>query len=158
MEVGRMVDGPQGVAERIRRATNDHDLDALADCFTSGYESVWPVHPARSFVGPEQVRRNWDQIFKAVPDVRIEIVDSVVSGEDVWAEWEFAGHRVDGEPFLMRGVTIISARDGRAELARFYLEPVEADAEEVNVAVRRLIGVPVADHGSVADQASGERR
>lgn len=136
--------GSQAVAERIYRATNAHDLDALTDCFTSDYESVWPVHPARTFVGTKQVRRNWEQIFDSVPDVRTEIINSAVSGDDVWAEWEFAGNRLDGDPFLMRGVTILRVQGDRVSHARFFLEPVEADAEEVNAAVRRLVGAPIA--------------
>jgi ketosteroid isomerase-like protein len=139
--------GPYVTVERIKQATNAHDLDALIDCFTNDYESAWPVHPARTFVGTEQVRRNWEQIFHSVPDVRIDVLDFVVSGDDVWAEWEFAGNRLDGEPFLMRGVTIMHVQDGRATRARFFLEPVEADAEEVNAAVRRLVAAPVADSG-----------
>jgi ketosteroid isomerase-like protein len=132
--------GPYATVERIKQATNAHDLDALTDCFTSDYESAWPVHPARSFGGTEQVRRNWGQIFNSVPDVKIDVLDFVESGDDIWTEWEFAGNRLDGEPFLMRGVTIMHVRDGRATHARFFLEPVEADAEEVNAAVRRLVG------------------
>ncbi|OXM68515.1 hypothetical protein CF165_13500 [Amycolatopsis vastitatis] len=132
--------GPMAVAERICRATSEHDLDALAACFSSEYQSVWPIHPARGFGGVDQVRRNWEQIFAGVPDVRTEVVNSVVSGDEVWSEWEFSGNRRDGEPFLMRGVVILRVSGERATLARFYLEPVDDTADEVNAAVRRLIG------------------
>jgi ketosteroid isomerase-like protein len=132
--------GPLAVIERINKATSEHDIHALADCFTSDYESVWPIHPARSFGGVDQVRRNWGQIFEAVPDVRTTIVSSVVSGDEVWAEWEFAGNRRDGQPFLMRGVVILRARADHATHARFYLEPVDDSPDEVDAAVRRLLG------------------
>ncbi|HKN56309.1 MAG TPA: nuclear transport factor 2 family protein [Amycolatopsis sp.] len=140
MTSDRTEDGPAAVVERIRRATSEHDLDALAACFTSEYQSVWPIHPARSFGGAEQVRRNWEQIFASVPDLRTEVINSVVSGDEVWSEWEFSGNRRDGEPFLMRGVVILRVPGERATLARFYLEPVDDTADEVNAAVRRLIG------------------
>ena len=140
MTSDRPETGPVAVVERIRRATTEHDLDALAACFTSEYQSVWPIHPARSFGGVEQVRRNWEQIFAAVPDMRTEVINSVVSGDEVWSEWEFSGNRRDGEPFLMRGVVILRVPSERATLARFYLEPVDDTADEVNAAVRRLIG------------------
>ena len=132
--------GPAAVAERIRRATSEHDLDALAACFTSDYQSVWPIHPARSFGGVEQVRRNWEQIFASVPDVRTEVLNSVVDGDETWSQWDFSGNRRDGEPFLMRGVVILRVPGERATLARFYLEPVDDTADEVNAAVRRLVG------------------
>jgi ketosteroid isomerase-like protein len=142
---------PYAVVKRINQATSEHDIDALVGCFTRDYESVWPVHPARTFVGTEQVRRNWGQIFSSVPDVRTHVTDSVVSGESVWTEWEFAGHRLDGQSFLMRGVVILRVQNDRATHARFYLEPVEADAEHVDAAVRRLVGAPV-DHAGTAAQ------
>lgn len=128
------------VVDRIRRALNAHDLDALASCFTGDYESVWPTHPARSFRGIEQVRRNWGVMFEAVPDLRAEVLDAVVSDGSVWTEWEFAGHRVDGQPHLLRGVVVLDVAGERAARSRFYLEPVEADAEHVDAAVRRLVG------------------
>ena len=53
--------------ESIRRATNDHDLDALVACFAPDYQSEFPVHPDRAFHGLEQLRRNWMLIFGAVP-------------------------------------------------------------------------------------------
>lgn len=140
MTSDRPETGPAAVVERIRRATSEHDADALAACFTSEYQSVWPIHPARSFGGVEQVRRNWQQIFAGVPDVRSEVLHSVVSGDEVWSEWEFSGNRRDGEPFLMRGVVILRAPGERATLARFYLEPVDDTSDEVNAAVRRLVG------------------
>lgn len=143
MSGNHITTGPDATLGRIMRATNDHDLDALTACFEPDYESVWPVHPARTFAGTEQVRNNWQQIFTAVPDIRVAIVDSVVSDDEVWSEWEFAGNRVDGGPFLMRGVIIVRARDGRASQGRFYLEPVEVSAEDATAAVRRLLGLAV---------------
>ncbi|MEV4317070.1 nuclear transport factor 2 family protein [Actinocrispum sp. NPDC049592] len=128
------------VVERIQRATSDHDLDALAACFTGDYQSEWPVHPARSFGGPEQVRRNWERIFAAVPDLRTEVLTSVTSGDEVWSEWEFSGTRRDGQPFLMRGVIILRVPGERATAARFYLEPVDTEAVDADVAVSRLAG------------------
>jgi len=47
----------------LERATNEHDLAALADCFAEDYRNETPLHPARSFRGREQVRANWRQIF-----------------------------------------------------------------------------------------------
>lgn len=137
---GKVMTDPLAVAQRIRAATNAHDIDALAACFTDDYESAWPIHPARTFVGVEQVRSNWSQIFAAVPDVRTDIVAATVSGDDAWSEWEFSGQRVDGEPFLMRGVIIITANGDRASRARFYLEPVDAAPDDADSAVRRHVG------------------
>ena len=126
----RQKTGPMAVVERINKATSEHDLDGLAACFTSDYPSVWPIHPSRGFDGVEQVRRNWEQLFASVPDLRTEVLNSVVSGDEVWTEWEFTGNRRDGHPFLMRGVVILHVPGDQATWARFYLEPVDATAAE----------------------------
>ena len=130
------MDDPNAVVDRLLRATNARDLDALVACFADDYENETPAHPARSFRGPEQVRRNWEQIFAHVPDVRAEIVRRAVDGDTIWTEWEMTGTRGDGSAHQMRGVVIFGVRDGLASWARFYLEPVDDGAGRVDQAVR----------------------
>ena len=72
------------VVQRLRDATNAHDVEAIVACFTPDYRNETPVHPARSFIGREQVRKNWTQILAAVPDVTAEVVASATSGDTVW--------------------------------------------------------------------------
>jgi ketosteroid isomerase-like protein len=67
--------------DRLVRATNDRDLEALVACFAEDYENETPVHPARGFSGREQVRRNWEQIFTHVPDLRTEVKRSAIDGD-----------------------------------------------------------------------------
>ena len=132
---------------RLLRATNDHDLDALVDCFASDYQNETPAHPARGFTGPLQVRKNWEQIFEHVPDVSAEVLRFAVDGSTVWSEWEMRGTRRDGSAHLMRGVVIFGVENDRARWARFYLEPVESDNGDVNDAVRRTVA-PEAERAS----------
>ena len=124
------------VIDRLLQATNDHDLDALVDCFASDYVNQTPVHPLRGFTGSEQVRLNWRQIFAAVPDLVAEVAARAEVGGTVWTEWQMAGTRGDGTPHLMRGVIIFTVQDNRISTARFYLEPVETSTGDVNTAVR----------------------
>ena len=51
---------------RLQVAINAHDLDRFTACFAEGYCGEIPSHPARVFVGSEQVRRNWAQILGAM--------------------------------------------------------------------------------------------
>ena len=131
------MDGPQVMVERLLRATNAHDLEALVECFAEDYENETPLHPARSFRGREQVRRNWTQIFAFVPDLHAQVVRSAFDGETAWTEWEMTGTRRDGTPHLMRGVIVFGVDDGVARWARFYLEPVVDDADTVRQQVVR---------------------
>ncbi|MCU1451159.1 MAG: hypothetical protein JWP02_3329 [Acidimicrobiales bacterium] len=128
----------------LQDAVNSHDLDAVADCFTEDYRNDTPAHPARSFVGREQVRDNWQQIFGGVPDIRIALLRKAGGGDSVWAEWEFTGTRRDGAAHLMRGVTVFGLRDGRASWARFYVEPVDEDRTGVHEHIDRTM----ADHAN----------
>lgn len=130
---------PKLMVDRLLRATNEHDLDALVACFAEDYENRTPAHPARSFSGRGQVRRNWEQIFGFVPDLRAEVTRSAVDGDVVWSEWEMTGTRRDGSAHVMRGVVIFGVRDGVAQWARFYLEPVDLGSGSVDDAVRQQV-------------------
>lgn len=127
------------VIERLRDATNAHDLHAIVACFSPDYRNVTPSHPARSFVGNEQVRRNWGQILEAVADVQTELVASVAAGDEVWSEWEHRGTRADGTAHLVRGVIVFEVSDDVITTARFYLEAVDLAQDNVDTAVRRQI-------------------
>lgn len=128
--------GPQALAGRLLEATNNHDLDAIVDCFAPDYLNETPAHPARGFRGAAQVRRNWAQILAGVPDLRAEIVRTATRDDTLWIEWAMDGTRRDGAPYAMRGVTIFGVRDGRVDWVRFYLEPVEQGGGDVDEAVR----------------------
>ncbi|MFI5198887.1 MAG: nuclear transport factor 2 family protein [Candidatus Limnocylindrales bacterium] len=130
---------PDDLIGRIQQATNDHDLESLVACFNEGYLSEIPVHPARSFQGRDQVRRNWTQIFAAVPDLNSRLIRSSVAGDTGWAEWEWTGTRRDGQPHLMRGVTILGLAEGGAAWARFYMEPVDQAATGIDAAVAQAV-------------------
>jgi ketosteroid isomerase-like protein len=131
--------GALGLIERIQGAINAHDLDSLIDCFDAAYVNETPVHPARDFEGREQVRRNWSEILLAIPDLHSRLIRSVDAGGVVWAEWEWTGTRRDGAAHLMRGVTILGERRGRAAWVRFYMEPVETGGLAIDAAVQQAV-------------------
>jgi hypothetical protein len=130
--------GPAAMVERLSLATNAHDLAALVSCFAAGYRNETPAHPERGFTGRDQVRRNWEQIFAAVPDITARVLGCAVDGDTAWTEWEHRGVRADGSRHHMRGVVIFGVSGGVAEWARLYLEPVQADGEDADAAVRRV--------------------
>src|SRR5437660_11859182 len=106
---------------RLERSTNVHDLEALVGCFSAGYRNETPAHPERGFTGRDQVRRNWEQIFAAIPDLTAEVLRCAVDGDMVWTEWEHRGTRRDGSQHLMRGVGLCGGGGGGADCARGYL-------------------------------------
>src|SRR5260370_33335022 len=99
------------VAARLQDAVNRHHLDDLVSCFATDFVNETPAHPARSFHGRDQVRKNWALIFANVPDLRAAMVDCASQGDTVWTEWEMRGTRLDGAQHLMRGVSIFAVVD-----------------------------------------------
>lgn len=132
---------PPPVLERLLRAANSHDLDALVACFAADYTNETPVHPQRGFSGNAQVRRNWAQLF-AIADLRVSVLRHSLDRDQLWTEWELSGTRPDGAPLLMRGVVIFRVDRDTIRAARFYLEPVEDSSGDVDVHTRRVVGPP----------------
>ena len=111
----------------------------MARCFAADFVNDTPVHPARSFRGHEQVRKNWAQIFSAVPNLEADLVDFAIHDDTVWTEWEMRGTRLDGVQHLMRGVSIFGVVDGAFAGVRFYLEPVEQAGVGIDAAVQSAL-------------------
>jgi ketosteroid isomerase-like protein len=140
MDSADITGSPDGMLARLVAATNAHNLDGLVDCFQPDYVNETPAHPARGFVGRDQVRANWHQIFAAVPDLHTEVLRSATAADSVWAEMEMSGTRKDGSRHLMRGVVVFGVVQGRAAWARFYLEPVQEGGADINSVVASQVG------------------
>jgi hypothetical protein len=125
------------VIERLHDAQNAHDLDAFVACFDPAYRSEQPVHPDRAFVGSDQVRANWAEVFAGVPDFHAGLLRSAAHGDTGWAEWHWQGTRGDGTRLDMRGVTIFGIRHDRIVWGRLYLEDVEA-GQGIDQAVQQM--------------------
>jgi hypothetical protein len=51
-------------------------VDAFVACFHPEYRSEQPLHPDRAFLGTQQVRTNWAEVFAGVPDFHADLVRS----------------------------------------------------------------------------------
>ncbi len=140
--MSRSAPEPRTFADRLCDATNSHDVERVVDCFTEDYVNETPTHPARGFRGQGQVRRNWTQIFAAVPDIEAEVLNSHQAGDTVWSEWEMRGIRKDGASHLMRGVMVFTVSGERARAVRFYLEPVEQHGVDADTAAQQTLTQP----------------
>ena len=134
------VEEAAAFVQRLQDAVDNRDLDALVGCFEPDYRNETPAHPARAFVGRDQVRANWELIFDGVPDISAEVLRTAVEGDVVWSEWQMRGTRPDGLPHLMRGVIIFGTRNDRAAWARFYLEPVDPAEVGADAAISQILG------------------
>src|SRR5579884_156791 len=90
-QAAHVQSSPKLVFERMIRAANGHDLDAMVACFAPNFRSEQPFYPERNFTGQAGVRKNWSFFFSTMPDFRAEVQSSVVEGETVWAELSYYG-------------------------------------------------------------------
>lgn len=135
-----------GPVRRMIAAANRHDLDAMVAEFSDDYENITPIHPARSFTGRAQVRRNWENLFAGVPNLQLTVYNAQTAPDGtVWMEWGNSGIRRDGVPVEMAGVSIFTVRADRIAGVHFYLEPVDHGTGDISAAIRdttRAHGVP----------------
>jgi ketosteroid isomerase-like protein len=128
------MDTPAPLA-RLLDAVQARDPEAIGACFRSDYRNETPAHPSRGFTGRDQVRRNWEQILGAVPDLEARVVRWAADGDTVWTEWSQRGTRRDGLVFEMRGVIVFELSGDEIAAARFFLEPVDRGGDGIDDAV-----------------------
>jgi hypothetical protein len=124
------------VVKRLLAALNSHDVEAVVACFGDDLTTEWPAHPARSFDGRDHVRRNWQAIFDRFPQITMSVTASVQVGDEVWGEWHYV--RAPGDE--LRGVIIITVRDGLIRHSRFYMEEVDSAAAAQPGGPQRMTG------------------
>ncbi|WP_343993393.1 nuclear transport factor 2 family protein [Terrabacter terrae] len=131
---------PAQVLDRLITATNAHDIDGLVDCFAQDYTLTDPVHPARSFTGSAQVRRNWTTMFDAVPDIRLNVQERAVTDKGFWLEAAQEGTGRDDRRLEMRTVFIAVVAGGQITSARMYAAPVEQGGPGIDAVFAAIAG------------------
>jgi ketosteroid isomerase-like protein len=126
------------LVDRATEAMNSHDPQRVAALFAEDYSSTQPVHPGRVFVGRAQVLENWTSVFDGVPDFVARPISSTQAGEVVWSEWDWSGSHTDGTPFGMRGVLLLTLRDGLIAEGRLYMEPVDQQQGGIEESLEEL--------------------
>ena len=89
---------PTSNAELIRwtfDVLNTHDVTPLKDVWTP--ETV-ERFPTRTEIGADAIAKAFEGTFAAMPDFRIEIVELVEQGDNVFARWHISGTHT-GEPW-----------------------------------------------------------
>jgi hypothetical protein len=128
------------VIDRLHRAWNQHDLDALVGCFHPDYMSTQPVHPDRNFQGQSLVRLSWDHIFRAVPDLQAELVSCAIDGDMAWTEWCWEGTHVEGNPFYAGGVMVFGLAGEQIAWSRIYTETPQVAGPDFDRILDDILG------------------
>jgi hypothetical protein len=121
------------VLERLHAAMNQHDLEAMLECFDPDYRSEQPLHPNRGFGGKERVRKNWSKILDSFPDFEARLLGHASVGGTVWSEWRWSATGLN-----MAGVTLLGVQNRHIVWGRLYMEPVEEEGEDIDESVRSI--------------------
>ena len=123
------------VIERLREAINQHDPDAMVECFDPDYRSEQPAHPNRIRY-KEQVHKNWSGMFESYPDLKARVLRRSTEGDVVvWNEWLWSATGL-----RLAGVRVMGIREDRIAWARLYMEPVEEAGQDIDEAMRTITG------------------
>lgn len=128
---------PQDVAARWIRAMTEHNLDGATACFHPNYRDEAPARRGEIVNGRDQVRRNFERLFRDVPNLRAELLATAGSGDTVWMEWRMSGSRRDGSQLEFAGVNIFELEGDQFVRGRIYTELVR-DAGGVDAQLDRM--------------------
>lgn len=108
-------------------AFNAHDVDALMECYHPDAVNYQVALEAPS-VGVKPIRRGFEELFRAFPDIWTETNRLMDEGD--WAVWEWkGGGTFQGEfmgvppnerKYTLEGCGFFKFRDGKIEIQRGY--------------------------------------
>ena len=125
---------------RLHAALNAHDIEAFVACFAEDYRSEQPVHPDRTFLGRDQVRKNWSAIFDSMPGLQAEQLRICADGATAWIEWHWTALLENQPPFDWRGTCLFGVEESRITWARLYMEPVDQSGRGIDATVEEMVG------------------
>ena len=127
------------------------DLDAMAECWEPG--SVDHLYGMADLRVPEDLRRWFGNLFQAIPDFSMSVVDMVAYGEKAAVRWSatgtfdgsvrFEGLAATGAKVAMEGLDLLTIRDGLIRENHAYTNATEL--------ARQLGAMPPA--GSMGERA-----
>ena len=121
------------VVSRFVEAANLHDGDSIMACIHPQFESIQPLFPSRNFTGSDQVRSNWEAIFRDEPGFRLTVLRSAtVPPDTVWMELHGAGDHTQ-----VGGVFILGVEDDLIRWARIFTGPIEQTGDDREASLRQ---------------------
>lgn len=104
-------------------AFNAHDLKAIMSHMTEDavFEaSAGPDVNGEKFVGQEQVRKAFEDVFKNFPDAQWSGAQHVISGNRGFSEWTFRGTKADGNLVEVTGCDLFTFRGDKIAVKNSY--------------------------------------
>jgi uncharacterized protein (TIGR02246 family) len=113
----------RAAVDRFNDAFNRHDVDAVMAAMTDDcvFESTSPPNGER-FEGRVAVRAAWEQFFAASPTAHFDAEEVIVTGDRCVVRWRYSWTDDDGTASSIRGVDVITVRDGRVAEKLAYVK------------------------------------
>jgi steroid delta-isomerase-like uncharacterized protein len=110
---------PVGIAQSYFSAVDARDVDAMVACWAEGgLDRIAPIGELRA---PDGVRAFFGELFAAVPDSRLEVLDVVAQDDKVVVRWRttgtfcgepFQGIEANGSRLTLEGCDMLTIEDG----------------------------------------------
>jgi len=133
-------------------AVGRRDLDAMESFYEPG--GIGEIHGLVELQAPGNYRQWFGDLFRAVPDLKMEILDVVATGDVVAVRWRgtgvfdgdagFEGLRPNGSSVDIQGCDVLRIRNGRIQRNDAYTNAAQL--------ARQLGALPA--QGSFAERAS----
>jgi len=104
-------------------AFNAHDADKIVSMMTDDcifQASAGPEVDGEKFVGKENVKKAFQQVFAAFPDAKWASAKHFITGDRGVSEWVFSGTKSDGTRVEVTGCDLFTFRDGKIAVKNSY--------------------------------------
>lgn len=130
--VGQASDAA-AVAEAYFTAVGEHDLETMVSFWEPG--GIGEIKGLVELVAPDSYRAWFSDLFQAIPDLKLEVVEIVASGEKAAVRWRgtgrfdggvrFEGLLPNGSEIDLEGCDVIAVRDGKVHRNDVYINGAE---------------------------------
>jgi ketosteroid isomerase-like protein len=113
----------EGFLQSFADAFNAHDINAIMSHMTEDcvFEaSAGPDADGQKFVGQEQVRKAFEDVFATFPDAHWDNPRHFILGNRGFTEWIFTGTRIDGTKVEVTGCDLFTFKDSKIAIKNSY--------------------------------------
>lgn len=106
----------EGFLQSFADAFNAHDIKAIMSHMTDDcvFEaSAGPDVNGQKFIGQEQVKKAFEDVFATFPDAHWSNPRHFIIGERGFTEWTFIGTKKDGVKVEVTGCDLFTFKDGK---------------------------------------------
>lgn len=113
----------EGFLQSFADAFNAHDIKAIMSHMTDDcvFEaSAGPDVNGQKFIGQEQVKKAFEDVFATFPDAHWSNPRHFIIGERGFTEWVFIGTKKDGVKVEVTGCDLFTFKDGKIAVKNSY--------------------------------------